>query len=410
MVAERPRSPLAAIVLRVRAGTGMETAETNGCAHFIEHVVFKGGGKRQPGDYDREIELLGGEFFARTTRDFTEYSVIVPTEKLGDALGLMADLVRTPEFRAADVDRERRVIAREMADANCEVAQSSFRLVCSVAYPEGHTYRLPLMGTPETLAARTPDDLRAFWQKWYRPDNMTLVVSGGVTAADVRKVVEPLFPMGEKGPDSTPAVTVFTPIGRVARAAVLPAEAQAQRALTTLTMAFRIPTIGEGISLPLLEALVTCMAGSGGRLPARLIVKDRVALSVSAEFSPGVQESLILVTATGEPRSITALEAAFEAEIRRMREDSWTDDEVEAAKAATEGRLQYARETVEGHARLLANWDQYAPTMTEETYTKQIAALGKEEVRAVTLRYLTPLSFAVASVGPVPAGYGEGQP
>jgi predicted Zn-dependent peptidase len=97
---------------------------------------------------------------------------------------------------------------------------------------------------------------------------------------------------------------------------------------------------------------------------------------------------------------VARLEQAVEEEIRRMREDSLTPSEIEGSKAVLLNRVRYESETVEGQARHLAYLDTYAPLMDEKLFQERVEAVSVEMVRQNLLRYLTPLNYAVAVVGP----------
>lgn len=141
VVQPRSGAGLAAVDVRVRVGSGSEDAQTSGTAHFIEHLVFKGGGARKPGDFDRAMETLGGEIAARTTRDYTQYTTVVPAAKWREAAGLLAEMVQNPGFRPADMERERAVILSEMTVAQTDPARLGFGQIARVAYAQGQGYR-----------------------------------------------------------------------------------------------------------------------------------------------------------------------------------------------------------------------------------------------------------------------------
>ena len=404
VVAERPRAALTAILLRVGVGSGSETPENNGSAHAIEHLIFKGGKDSKPGDRDLVIERLGGEFSARTTRDFTEFSTTVLGGNTAAALKVVADLVREPAFRADDWERERQVIRAEMAAARSDVARIGYGQIAAALYGPDSPYRLPLMGTPEGLERLTVDSLRAFWQTWYQPENITLVVVGPMSGEEVKKAVAALFPKErEPAPVTTVLRVSIPPLGEIIHAPPVPLLEQPEREFVTLQVAFRAPAGGDADTLPAFDAMVPLLAGgSSGRLYTRLVAMDRLAVNADAVFLPGRLASMILLTLTVLPIRAAKLEKAVEDEIRRMREDTLSPGQADTAKAIARSRARYEAETVEGRARHLATLEYYAPELTEEAYLEKVDSLTPDEMKKNVLRYLTPLSYAVATVGPPP--------
>ncbi|GAB4466475.1 MAG: pitrilysin family protein [Armatimonadaceae bacterium] len=402
IVAERSHSPLVAIVLRVRGGSGVETPAENGLAHFVEHLVFKGGGNRKPGDLDRAMEQLGGEISARTTREFTEFSVALPAENLAEALPLLAALVREPEFRPADLAQERTVIQAEQKAAQADAAKLGFQQINRVLYRADEPYSQPLMGTAENVSRFTADDLRRFWQRWYHPGNMVLVVTGGVRAGEVREAVEKLFPADEPFPPMPPRVRARAMVEGIMVAPPPAPEAQARRALTLFLVAFRVPTPAEPEERAVMETLMPILAyGKQGHLFDQLVDKEKRALAVTAEYLPGGQEDMVLISVLTTPERGKNLLGAIEGAIRRLREDLITPAEVETAKALVQNRARYRSETVDGLAQHLADLHFHAPALTESGYLKRIEQVKPEQVRESILQFLTPLRYAVAWVGPM---------
>ena len=180
LVAARPASDVVAIDLRVRgAGSAAESAANSGAAHFVEHLVFKGGGAPDapPGALDAAFESLGGEVGAQTSRDFVTYSITVPEKNWKAALRLLGSMLLSPAFRPADVEAERAVIRREMAVARGDARRLGIGALAGAAFPVGDPYRLPLMGTEQSIGKLTDADLRAFHAAHYRPGRFTLAVA-----------------------------------------------------------------------------------------------------------------------------------------------------------------------------------------------------------------------------------------
>lgn len=111
----------------IDAGSRFETDETNGTAHFLEHMIFKGTEKRSARELEEEIENMGGHLNAYTSREQTTYYAKVLDKDLPTALGILADILQNSEFNENRISRERDVILREME----EVKVWWFRIVIS---------------------------------------------------------------------------------------------------------------------------------------------------------------------------------------------------------------------------------------------------------------------------------------
>jgi zinc protease len=418
IVREMPGASTVALDLRVRAGSSADDPDRAGAAHFIEHLVFKGTETRAAGQIDAAMEELGGEIDARTSRDWTRYAVTLPAgdKPWHEALSLLADLVLRPVLREPDVEAERAVIRAETAWARSEPLRLGYAELYAAAFgTDGDPYRLPLLGTEEGVARLTAADLRAFWAARYRPSNMTLAVAGDIRAADVVRAVSAAFPAPPGGGGTAaakkPAVTVTLPLDGVVRAP-RPVR-QAERGLTTVLIGLRSPGTEEPDELPALNVLMPLLADSsdggvtgGGRLFEALVTKQKLALSVSAEYLPGRAGGLIVLTATGRPRDTGRLEGALIQEMERLRgEDLPGDEEVARARASVLGILRYEEQTPTGAARRLALLDALdTPAMLTDNYAARLGAIRPDDVQRAAARYLTPLRYAVTVIGPTATG------
>ena len=402
MVESRPGAALTAIEIVVRSGSAAESAERGGggVAHCVEHLLFRGSVNRKPGELDTAMENLGGEIFAWTTRDATRYNVVAPSANWRPALRLLAEALQTPLFAPEQLTREKIVIRAEMAVEKTQTTRSGFERLAAAAFPSGDAYAAPLVGTPALLEKITDEDLRRFYQSHYLPSNISLTLVGDVNAADARRYVATLFPSAVA--PLPPDLPVALPVESVTRAESMPPAEQSDRELTTLLLAFPAPPSDAPDIAPQMEALMPFLAdGKMGRFPLRLIAKDHLAVSITAEWTPLRRGSLILIAAVARPRDIPALENGILEEIRRIREDGITDDAIADSKRIAARRARYAAQTVEGSARQLALRDLYSPALSDD-YAKRLDATTAEDARRLFLRYLTPLRYAATVIGPVP--------
>ncbi len=449
LVQPRVGTALVSVAVSVRAGTAMESAQNNGVAHFIEHLVFKGTLTGKPGDLDAQMESLGGELTARTSRDQTLYTATVPQYNWQKALPVFADLLLRPAFRADDMASERRVIAREQAAALTEPARTGFGQLAGFAYPENSAYRLPLMGTDEAVARLTPDDLTAFWKQWYTPQNLTLVVVGDVSPSDVETLAASLFPAAPGAASALPALTppqaepAAPPVAAaeaatdaaslqnaVVRAPGMPSAKSPQRDLTSVYLGFFVPAPPAAVTArsaraapekqqALLRVLARYLsrAANEGQLDKTLITDPtrREAIEVNADCVPGKNGDLLFVSATFAPENAPRAETRLADALRRVREDSRQDDispAVAEAKQTVSGQIRYENETVEGQARFLAQNDLLHPaTLTASAMQAFIDAITPADIRDALFNIVTPARYAVALVGPAspkPSESGEG--
>lgn len=198
-------------------GSRHEPAEWGGIAHFVEHMLFKGTATRSAEDIAQEIDSVGGQLDAFTSKEYAGYYIKVLDEHLPRAVDILADVVLHPAFDADDIEREKKVILEEIKmveDTPDDLVHELF----TASFWEGHPLGRPILGTPESVNALTGDVLRRYFAGVYTPENFVISAAGNVEHARVRELVERAFapaspsgdPTEDRRPVAAPGFTVRT--------------------------------------------------------------------------------------------------------------------------------------------------------------------------------------------------------
>ncbi len=164
--------------IAVHAGSRHETAQQQGLAHFCEHMAFKGTERRTATQIINAIEGLGGELNAFTNKEDTVYYCAIEQRHLRRALDVLQDIVFHSQYPEPEVEKEREVVCDEIEsyeDTPAELIYDDFENILFEGHPLGHN----ILGTSEQVRSYTSADARCFRQKWYRPENCILFISGG---------------------------------------------------------------------------------------------------------------------------------------------------------------------------------------------------------------------------------------
>lgn len=207
VVSERmPHLKTASLGVWVKAGSRHETDAEHGLSHLLEHMAFKGTGRRSAIDIAVEIEAVGGDLNAATSTEGTAYYARVLGEDVPVAVDVIADILLNPAFDGQELDRERDVILQEIAAYQDSPDDLIYDLVQSAAYP-GQAIGRPIIGTPDTVMAITRADLILYRERHYTGRNMVLSAAGAVDHAQLVELAETHFgalPAGEPR-DAQPA-------------------------------------------------------------------------------------------------------------------------------------------------------------------------------------------------------------
>ena len=172
----------------VGAGSRHEPARLNGMGHFIEHLLFKGTRKRSARDIAQTVEGGGGTWDAYTQEDSTCYYARVPAERQQEMLEILLEMLTQPRLAADDLERERQVIAEEIAMYSDQPGHRVEDLLLGALWP-AHPLGRPITGTQASLRRLTRPLVRSFWQRHYAPSNLVVVLAGAVDRAAALRLI-----------------------------------------------------------------------------------------------------------------------------------------------------------------------------------------------------------------------------
>ena len=163
--------------LWVGSGSQYERPDEAGLSHFIEHMVFKGTGKRSARQIASEMDAVGGQLNAFTAKDCTCFYAKVVDEHLRLAMDVIADMATDPAYDPAELEKEKGVVIEEINMSEDSPEDVAFELLMLAHYGDQPLSR-PILGTAERIQAYRSEDLRAYWGKLYRPQNAVLAIAG----------------------------------------------------------------------------------------------------------------------------------------------------------------------------------------------------------------------------------------
>lgn len=161
----------------VGTGSRDESAELFGASHFLEHLLFKGTLTRSARSISEDIDSVGGDMNAFTTKEYTAFYVRLLAESLEMGLDILSDILWNPAFRADEVETERQVILEEILMRDDEPADLVHELFAEALYP-GHRLGLEVLGDERSIKAMSRDDIRGFFGHHYRPGNIVFSAAG----------------------------------------------------------------------------------------------------------------------------------------------------------------------------------------------------------------------------------------
>ncbi|HEX9381526.1 MAG TPA: pitrilysin family protein [Gaiellaceae bacterium] len=337
---ESAQSVTCAIMLA--AGSRYETFDTNGIAHFAEHMFFKGTERRPTArDISKEIDAIGGEFNAFTGKEYTGYYVKCAAESRDVALDVLVDMLRHSKFAPEEIEREKGVIIEEM-----NMYYDTPRDFISGVYEELLYGDQPLgwdiIGRKETIRGATHDSFTSYVDRWYRPSRMVVGVGGKIGDALHERIEELLgdLPEAETG-EPEPARLGLDGDSRVK--VHTKASDQAHVVLGVHSYPLEHP------DRYILQVLSTIL---GGGMSSRLFTEVRERRGL-AYYVYGLNHSYtdagsLYAQAGVDINRIDDAVSTIAAELRTIAKEAVPEDELEKGKSFAKGRFVLQLETSQG--------------------------------------------------------------
>ncbi|OCH83719.1 hypothetical protein OBBRIDRAFT_840259 [Obba rivulosa] len=203
-----PHAQTATVGVWIDAGSRAETDLTNGTAHFLEHMAFKGTGRRSQHALELEVENLGAHLNAYTSREQTVYYAKSFRKDVGTSVDIISDILQNSKLESSAIERERDVILREQQEVDKQLEEVVFDHLHAVAFanqPLGRT----ILGPKKNILSIKRDDLVNYIKTNYTADRMVLVGTGGVDHGELVKLAEKHF-------STLPVSPKPIPLGRLA--------------------------------------------------------------------------------------------------------------------------------------------------------------------------------------------------
>ncbi len=375
IISEIPHTRAATVSVWFNRGARDEMIpEEHGLTHFLEHMVFKGSETRTATDISREIERVGGDLDAFTSRDQLCFIARVPAEKLVLGFELLTDMLTRPSFRPEDVKLEKSVVQEEIRMMRDDPDDSGDELFIAGIYPEA-TLGRSILGTEATVERFSPSMLRNMLSRCMVKGELVVSVAGNVEKRGVCRLVEPMSSAigKEKAVPLGSAVAPFSPgLRKVERAGMT---------ATNLYMAYPLPMP----TLRLQQVVSILNNVYGGGMSSRLFqkVREESGLAYMVFSSPTFfrKEAHLYINASTAPENAGKAMEIMRNEAFSLK-DTLTETEVEDGRNQLIGRLELSLETSTSQAMWEGrNFLQYGRTVSPSEVLDIVRDISYHEVQ-----------------------------
>lgn len=380
-----------------RVGSRHEGSGETGMAHLLEHMLFKGSSRHR--DQRQEFQHHGADFNAETSVDHTAYyeTMLATPENLRFALDLEADRMTGARLEARDLASEFSVVRNELELGENSPHEIVVQRLLRIAYA-WHGYGRDTIGSRSDVENVPIDRLRAFYRRYYQPDNATLIIAGDFDRAGTLRDVARLFSaLPRRAQQPLPTYTV-EPVQDGERTA-------------TVRRAGDIAVIGLGyhsvaaadVDQAAAEAAVDILIHEGSGRLYKALVEEHLATNLQGEAlrtaEPGMIQILVDMLRTGHAEKVRERLLQI---VEELGQRGPSDEELRRFQSSFRKSFRQASADPQALAQSLAEWCAVGDWRLRYLHRDRVAALTKDAVRAYAARYLLADNRSVVRFVPTP--------
>lgn len=384
------------LIVSYNVGSRHEPAPIAGVSHFLEHMLFKGTERRpDPQQISAEIEGVGGVLNAATSREGTSYWFKAPSSHFAAGFDVIADIVRNSVIDQVELDKERSVILEEIRSVQDSPEELVHDVIDEVIWGDQPVGR-SIAGSEETVNAISREAMIDYWQRNYEPSRLVVAAGGDVRHEEVVALTERYF--GDLGEQSGADEMAATVEGQM-EARVRLVERETEQAHLCIGLP-ALPYVTERRYVQsTIEAILS--SGMSSRLFQEIREKRGLVYSVYGYFRPYFDVGQgVMYAGTDLDRVEEAAEALI-GELRKLRDERVSEDELRRTKELRKGRLLMGFEDSRSVAAWIGSQEStYGEIKTPEEVMAKIEAVTAEEVQELAQELFRPERLSLALIGP----------
>jgi predicted Zn-dependent peptidase len=385
-----------ALGIFVGTGSGDEPAGRRGISHFLEHVLFKRTRRRSTVQIAREIDRLGGDVDAFTTKEYTGFYAHSLDSHFEEALDLLSEIVLAPAFEAEDIEVERGVILEEIGESNDNPDDLVHELFVR-SFWRTHPLGEPILGTTETVRSIGVTDLYRYHRERYRPGSLIFSVAGHVRAEEVVRAIEKLFRRrpsrgvspGHRGGRPHPHQHV---------------EVRSRRGLEQVHVCLGVAGPSQASDRRFAASLLDIVLGGGmsSRLFQEVREKRGLAYSVASSLNSYRLGGYETITAACAPKNLARVLDVTLRELKKLKREGVRPKELLWAKENLKGNLILALESTVSRMSMQARHEfYYGRILAAEEMITRVEAVTADDVGQEAERLLDGRVLSLTIVGNV---------
>ena len=366
-----------AVGVFVKTGSINETDADNGISHLIEHMLFKGTKKRTAFQIADDIDVLGAQINAFTSKSATCYYTISAFDHAEECIEILSDIFFNSVLDPSELEKEKSVILEEINMVDDTPDESVMELVIE-GYYKGHPLARPILGRRENIALFTPDGMRGYMKRFYTADNVVISIAGHIKADEADRLIKKYFIDGFDGSKAE--------IKRIPRHISTASEQYKTKNIEQANIAIALPCVEFNHRLEMAAYAFNNIFGGG--MSSRLFQKIReemgLAYSVYSYISTYADDGLTTVYLGANTAQAKQAVSAVFGVIDEFLKDGITDREFISGKAQLKGGLVLGQESSGAIMKINGKYLQGADTLFDfDKLIKTVDDVKKDDIMEV---------------------------
>lgn len=380
------KAPVVAITVSYHVGSKNEDLNRTGFAHFFEHLLFEGTNNIKRGDWFKMVSGNGGQNNANTSFDRTFYYEVFPSNQLELGLWMESERMLHPVINEIGVETQNEVVKEEKRlridnQPYGQLVENIFKGLF-----KAHPYRSPVIGSMADLDSAKLDEFKAFFKKYYVPNNAVLSIAGDLDIEQTKKWVAAYFSDIPKGEPVTQPQIKEKPI----EAALIDTAYDANIQIPASVTAFRTTGMTDSDS-KVLELISNYLStGASSKLYKKLVDDKKTALQVGAFNFPLEDHGVYLLFALPNNNTpLEELEKDIAEEVVKLQTELISEQDYQKLMNQYENDFVAANSTMLGVAETLSDgYMFYKNTGHVNEQLKSYRSITREQIREVAKKYL----------------------
>ncbi|MCE3232050.1 MAG: putative Zn-dependent protease [Rickettsiaceae bacterium] len=389
VVVTNTKVPAVSHMVWYKIGSQDELPGKTGIAHFLEHLMFKGTKNFGKGEFSSLVAKAGGNDNAFTAYDYTAYFQNIARDKLELVMQLESDRMQNLVFDQESVYKERDVILEERSSRIDNEPSSLLNEQMRAMLYLNHPYHHPIIGWRHEMEGLTAEDAKHWYESYYSPNNAVLVVSGDITAKELKPLAEKYY--GAIKPKNTPVRHFLEEPRHLAPRNISMSDSKVAK--PEWKRFYIAPSQNSSLKeycFPLILLSYILGDSNTSKLYQKLVVEDEIAASIGSYYDDlALGPSIFTIAGTPSPKhNLDTIEKAVDNQINLIKQNGVSEEDLKRAKNSLIAAVIYQREDLKNLAYV------YGQAMVTDAGTEYIDT-WEEKIKAVTAEQIKAAAIAV---------------